>query len=111
MISATNSNSLVHKMKFEKNSSIFTPPTVESTISDEIHEAYLRRNEHCNPSNDAIGVISATNSNSLMHKMKMVKRFDFHHTKAHSQSTISDEIHEAYLRRNEHAILAMLIPV
>ena len=26
-----------------------------------------------------------------MHKMKLIKRFDFHHTKAHSQSAISDE--------------------
>ena len=33
----------------------------------------------CNPNNDAIGVISATSSNSLVHKMKFVKRFDFHH--------------------------------
>ena len=35
----------------------------------------------CNASNDAISVISVTNSNSLVHKTMIVKRFDFHHTK------------------------------
>ena len=54
-------------------------------------------------------MISATNSNSLVHKMKFVKRFDFHHTKGPSKSAISDEIQEAYLRRNELAILAMML--
>ena len=36
----------------------------------------------CNASNDAISVISVTNSNSLVHKTRIVKRFDFRHTKA-----------------------------
>ena len=42
---------------------------------------------------DAISVVSVTNSNSLVHKMTIVKRFDFHHTKAiaHCQSAIFDE--------------------
>ena len=42
----------------------------------------------CHGRNDAIRVISATNSNSLVHKMRIVKRFNFHHTKAiaHRQS-------------------------
>ena len=36
----------------------------------------------CNASNDAISVISVTNSNSVVHKMRIDKRLDFHHTKA-----------------------------
>ena len=37
--------------------------------------------------NDAtcISVISVTTSNSLMHKMRIVKRLNFHHTKAIGQ--------------------------
>ena len=35
----------------------------------------------CNASNDAISVIGVTNSNSLVHKITIVKRFDFHHAK------------------------------
>ena len=45
--------------------------------------------------NDAtcISVISVTTSNSLMHKMRIVKHLNFHHTKAiaKGQSTIIDE--------------------
>ena len=96
----------MHKMKMVKRFDFHHTKAhpQQSAISDEIHEAYLR-------SNDAIGVISATNSNSLVHKMKMVKRFDFQGYIAHSQSAISDEIPEACLRRNEHAILAMMLSV
>ena len=36
----------------------------------------------CHGKNDATSVISVTNSNSLVHKMRIVKRFHFHHTKA-----------------------------
>ena len=36
----------------------------------------------CHGRNDAISVISVTNSNKLVHKMRIVKRFDFHYTKA-----------------------------
>ena len=36
----------------------------------------------CHERKDAASVISMTNSNSLMHKMRIVKRFHFHHTKA-----------------------------
>ena len=36
----------------------------------------------CHERNDATSVISKNNSNSLMHKMRSVKRFRFHHTKA-----------------------------
>ena len=36
----------------------------------------------CLGKNDATSVISVTNSNSLVHKMRIVKRFHFHHTKA-----------------------------
>ena len=42
----------------------------------------------CNASNDAISVISVTNSNSLVHKMRIVNRFDFRHTKAIYTSVI-----------------------
>ena len=38
-------------------------------------DAYYERN-------DATSVISMTNSNSLVHKMRIVKRFHFHHAKA-----------------------------
>ena len=40
----------------------------------------------CNASNEAISVVSVTSSNSLVHKTTIVKRFNFHHTKAHCQS-------------------------
>ena len=45
----------------------------------------------CHGRNDAISVISVTNSNSRVHKMRIVKRFDFRHTKAiaHRQSVSS----------------------
>ena len=36
----------------------------------------------CHGKNDATSVISVTYSNSLVHKMRIVKRFHFHHTKA-----------------------------
>ena len=36
----------------------------------------------CHERNDATSVIRNNNSNSLMHKMRIVKRFRFHHTQA-----------------------------
>ena len=47
----------------------------------------------CNASNYAISVVSVTNSNSVVLKTTIVKRFDFHHTKAmaHCQCAIFDE--------------------
>ena len=39
-------------------------------------------NDACHGRNDAIRVISVTNSNSLVHKMRIVRRFDFRLTKA-----------------------------
>ena len=59
-----------------------------------LHKKYIFNiKDACHGRNDAICVISVTNSNSLAHKMRIVKRFDFHHTKAiaHRQSTIFDE--------------------
>ena len=35
----------------------------------------------CQERNDATSVISMTTPNSLVHKMRIVKRFHFHHTK------------------------------
>ena len=50
-------------------------------------------NDACHGRNNAISVISVTSSNSLVHKMRIVKRLNFHHTKAiaHGQSAIFDE--------------------
>ena len=51
----------------------------------------------CNASNEAISVIGVTNSNSLVHETTIVKRFDFHHSKAlaHHQSAIFDEFQKS----------------
>ena len=70
----------------------------------------------CHGRNDATSMISMTNSNSLMHKMRIVKRFHFHHTKAiahrHSTILISVQLHKNFLLRSKmHAIRETMLPV
>ena len=52
-----------------------------------------------------------TTSNSLVHKMRIVKRFHFHHTKAiaHRQSAILTSFLEMHTRGRMNAISAMTI--
>ena len=57
-----------------------------------------------------------TTANSLMHKMRIVKRFHFHHTKAiaHSHSTIliSVQLHKNFfLRSKMHAMREAMLTV
>ena len=84
----TNSNSLVHKMRIVKRFHFHHTKAIahcQSAIFDEFLvtlKVVFEIKGACNASNDGIIVISVTNSNSLVHKMTIVKRFDFHHTKA-----------------------------
>ena len=60
--------------------------------------------------------ISVTNSNSLVHKIELVKRFIFHHTKAHSQSAIrllmSFLLHKkSFLKSKMHAMEEVMLSV
>ena len=43
---------------------------------------FFKIKDACHGRNDATSVISVTNSNSLVHKIRIVRRFYFHHTKA-----------------------------
>ena len=88
MISVTNSNSLVHKTMIVKPFNFHHTKAIahcQSAIFDEFLvtlKVVFKIKGACNASNDAISVISVTNSNSLVHKIRIVKRFDFSHTKA-----------------------------
>ena len=88
VIGVTNSNSLVHKMANVKRFNFHHTKAIahsQSAIFDEFLvtlKVLFKIKGACNASNDAISVISVTNSNSLVHKMRIVKRFDFRHTKA-----------------------------
>ena len=49
----------------------------------QLHKKFLFKiKDACHERNDATSVISMTTPNSLVHKMRIVKRFQFHHTKA-----------------------------
>ena len=80
-ISVTNSNSLVHKMRIVKRFNFHHTKAIYSPQTEcfPLLKIILKIKDACHGRNNAISVISMTNSNSLVHKMK---RFDFHHTKA-----------------------------
>ena len=84
----TTPNNLVHKMRIVKRFHFHHTKAIAlrwSTIliSVQLHKNFfLRSKMHAMGKNDATSVISVTNSNSVVHKMRIVKRFHFHHTKA-----------------------------
>ena len=89
VISVTNSCGLVHKTtivkRFDFRHTKFIPCPLSECNFDEFLvtlKVVFKIKGACNASTDAISVISVTNSNSLVHKTTIVKRFNFHHTKA-----------------------------
>ena len=86
VIIVTNPNSLVHKMRILKHFNFHHTKAIAhgqtSAIFDEFLVILFKIKDACHGRNNAISVISATSSNSLVHKMRIVKRLNFHHTKA-----------------------------
>ena len=67
----------------------------QSVIFDEFLVTLKEIKGACNASNDAIRVISVTNSNSRMHKMRIVKCFNFQH--AYQAKGIFNEFLKNYI--------------
>ena len=83
MIGVTNSNSLanVKRLNFHHTKAIYIAHTIFYEFPETLKVVFKIKGA-CIASNDAIRVISVTNSNCLAHKIRIVKRFDFRHTKA-----------------------------